>query len=426
MNLGQIFVAWIVILSGMELQPPTSLPCKYSVRDVAFVNIHQQPWQLQLLKPTSKASGQLELWDTSIARSLERTNIDYTWVDTDSPQGKLICQRVKDANQNVDTGIVAVMSHPSNETNVLKIWDPLKIEVEINELVESPTRQLVLNNVSECLCQFLLIKSGNPKSDLLAQQAVQQARDAINKQMWSYEKAPDLGPMLCELKPEDREREAWLLQSIGLSADDLKQPVVVVLYGQGISLGEPLTGTDQLKEKLIARASICGRNCECDLDKQWLYGKQFLHRWTLANEQAAESSLDFDPHSTLVQAEVQQIIQKAQTAGNSVGTEPPVQLGGGLIIHDLDALNSSAANKKDKQTNHAEQMDSKDKANRLEENLDNDQKPITASQPAIDSQNPNRTSDVPWFLLGGLALMVLIFFTIFWQRLNPGSGATKS
>ena len=287
-------------------------------------------------------------------------------------------------------------------------------------------RQLVLNNVSECLCQFLLIKSGNPESDLLAQQAVQQAIDAINKQMWSYEKAPDLGPMLCELKLEDREREAWLLQSIGLSTEDLKQPVVVVLYGQGISLGEPLTGTDQLKEKLITRASICGRNCECDLDKQWLYGKQFLHRWTLANEQAAESSLDFDPHSTLVQAEVQQIIQKAQTAGNSVGTEPPVQLGGGLIIHDLDALNSSAASKEDKQTNHAEQVDAKNRANRLEENIDNDQNPINASQPAIDSQNPNRTSDVPWFLLGGLTLMVLIFFTIFWRRLNPGSGATKS
>ena len=196
---------------------------------------------------------------------------------------------------------------------------------------------------------------------------------------------------------------------------EFQKPVVVVLYGQGVVLGEPIEADDQLQEKLVARASICGRDCECDLDKEWLYGQQILHRWTLAHERAAETSLDFDPHSSLVQAEVTQILQKSNPQGGAVGIDPAATLGGGLVIHDLDELEAPA-----------------EPTEPTEPTVDAGNAPVPAeSRPpagditAADRPREQAAPRIPWFLLGSLTLGLLFLIGIFWHRLKPGTGVTS-
>lgn len=413
MSLIKTAVALIAILMGVEFHSTATFPCKYSVRDVAFVNIHREPWQLQLLKPTTATASQIEQWNQTVQQALDRSNIDYTWVESQSPQGQLISQRATDSKQEPGSGIVAQLSRSSGDAEILGAWEPANLAREIGRLVDSPLRQQMLSDLSQCLCVILLIESGNDELDLPAKAAVQRAVSSINRQMWSYEKAPDQGPVMHELTRANREQEYWLIKSAGLEPADLDQPLVAIVYGQGVILGEPLMGNDQLEPQLVARAGICGRSCECDLDKKWLYGQQVLHRWTLANERMAETSLDFDPNSSLVQAEVSQIIQKSQAGGNTVGTEPTANLGGGLIIHELDDLAASppSLETQPRAASPATESETSD--------------PVAKRQPLVPSTESLSENTIPWFLMGGIALILLVFMAVFWHRFKPGSGASR-
>ncbi|MEE2827229.1 MAG: hypothetical protein VYE64_11435 [Planctomycetota bacterium] len=410
MSLIRTALLLMLCWSGTEFRPAAVIPCKYSVRDVAFVNSHQQPWSLRLLKPESATAAQLEDWNATLRSGLEGTNIDFGWVD----RGGLLQERLsgKMKQSNIDSEIGFFLDSPQGSQH--GYWSSDKLQETIDQLVESPLRTSLLDDLSRRLCVFLLIESGDEQQDALAQQAVEQAVASVTQQMWSYEKTPEQGPSFYRLASSEREQEEWLLRSIDPLpvGREFEKPLVVVLYGQGVVLGEPIEADNQLQERLVARASICGRDCECDLDKEWLYGRQILHRWTLDHERAAETSLDFDPHSSLVQAEVTQILQKSNPQGGAVGIEPAVTLGGGLIIHDLDELEAPAlSGKATVQTGTTADTDPPEGPGPLPGD-------ITASDRPAEQPVPR----IPWFLLGSLTLGLLVLIGIFWQRLKPGTG----
>lgn len=413
MSLIRTTLLLMLCWSGTEFRPATVIPCKYSVRDVAFVSSHQQPWSLRLLKPEGATAAQLEDWNATLRSGLERTNIDFGWVDRGGLLQERLQQRLSTTKADgLETGIGFRLDCGQGTQH--GYWSPDRLQEMIDQLVESPLRTSLLNDLSRRLCVFLLIESGDEQQDALARQAVEQAVASVTQQMWSYEKAPEQGPSFYRLASSEREQEEWLLRSIDPLpvGREFEKPLVVVLYGQGVVLGEPIEADNQLQERLVARASICGRDCECDLDKEWLYGQQILHRWTLAHERAAETSLDFDPHSSLVQAEVTQILQKSNPQGGTVGIEPAATLGGGLIIHDLDELEAPAVS--GKATMQAGTTADTDRSE--------GPGPIAGDIIAADRPAEQPVPRIPWFLLGSLTLGLLVLIGIFWQRLKPGTG----
>ncbi|MFT5304459.1 MAG: hypothetical protein ACI814_005287, partial [Mariniblastus sp.] len=50
------------------------LPCKYSVRDVAFVNVHGRAWQLKLIKPSVVDPQQFGEWNQTLKSKLKDSN----------------------------------------------------------------------------------------------------------------------------------------------------------------------------------------------------------------------------------------------------------------------------------------------------------------------------------------------------------------
>ena len=98
-------------------------------------------------------------------------------------------------------------------------------------------------------------------------------------------------------------------------------------------------------------------DCECDLDRDWLYGHQMVHRWTTNLENQALSTLNFDPFAAYVKSEVAAIVRKA---GRESSPGDAIDLGPGLIIHDLDAIESKQpTNSKASQTTSDKAMDAK-------------------------------------------------------------------
>ena len=309
--------------------------CKYSVRDVAFVNVHGRSWQLRLVRPAEVTQERFEKWNLALQNQLADSNVGYAWYDSDSDIGK----QIQLANPSENQAPLMDLIRLSDADRPLVVPYPAELEEGVRRLVCSPSRDEIFSHLVDALCVFVLVQSGDKSKDAVAEAAVMAAVKRVNDQMWTLEKPTDAGPSIIVIPQGNRSEEKWLLSSLGIT--NHQQPAVAVLYGQGRLLGEVLVGPKITVDAIVARASICGQDCECSLNRNWLYGVQILHRWNKSLERRAEASLDFDPNSAFVIAEVAQILQK--NAGQ-INQTPPLMLGGGLVIHDLadlDAANNS-------------------------------------------------------------------------------------
>ena len=304
--------------------------CKYSVRDVAFVNVHGKSWQLRLVKPPGISSESFETWNLALRNQLSDSNIAYAWHDSESDIGK----QIRRSNPNADQLPLMDLVRLGVTENPVGVPSTIKLEQGLRLLSQSPARNEIFSKVVDDLCVFLLVESGDKSKDAAAKSELMAAVKRVNDQMWTLEKPTDSGPSFVVVPKSRRLEEKWLLSSLGIADDS--QPAVAVIYGQGRLLGGVLFGDEITVDAIVTRASICGQDCECSLNRNWLYGVQILHRWNKTLERRSEESLDFDPNSAFVIAEVAQILQK--NAGQ-ITQAPPVMLGGGLVIHDLTDLN---------------------------------------------------------------------------------------
>lgn len=306
------------------------LPCKYSVRDVAFVNVHGRAWQLKLIKPSVVDPQQFGEWNQTLKSKLKNSNVGHVWLAQDSEQARSLGDALTSGQaipQMVLVGPDGQGIDISQEVN-----EASSFESKIDGLLTSPARKQILDKLVERLCVVLVVESGT-EQDQVVNEIVKQAVGKIDKQMWMMEKPTDQGPAIVKISAKAIKQEKWLLASLGIKP--LQTPAVAIVYGQGRRLGEVLTGDAIEIQKIVGRASVCGHDCECNLNRDWLYGQQMVHVWDKALERRAEQSLSFDPHSAFVVAEVAQIIQKN---ANGLPPNERVNLGGGLLIHDLDAL----------------------------------------------------------------------------------------
>ena len=378
----------------MQVVAEELVRCKYSVRDVAFVNVHGKSWQLRLVKPAAVAPERFEKWNLALRNQLADSNVGYAWYDSASDIGKQIQLANPNATQKPLMDLVRLGAADSS----IAVSSSAQLEEGLQRLVSSPARDEIFSKVVDALCVFVLVQSGNKSKDAVAEAEVMAAVKRVNDQMWTLEKPTDSGPSIVIVPQANHSEEKWLLSSLGIT--DHEQPAVAVLYGQGRLLGEVLSGPEITVDAIVTRASICGQDCECSLNRNWLYGIQVLHRWDQALERRAEASLDFDPNSAFVMAEVAQILQK--NAGQ-INQAPPVMLGGGLVIHELADLDADRNLELDLEASEV-----------VEGSSSNDvgEKETVEPSEALAFDDRKSVIAVPWTILvlfSGLVLMFALF-----------------
>ncbi|QEG24935.1 hypothetical protein [Mariniblastus fucicola] len=380
--------------------------CKYSVRDVAFVNVHGKTWQLDLVKPDGVSDVDFQNWNTVLKAKLPTTNLGYAWHESDSAEA------IRLVGGDPDLDSTPKMFLTNSQGHVIPVADGGEpFEQRVDRLVHSPVRKKLLHQLSESLCVFMLIRGNDVSKNEAAKETITAAIEQTEKQMWMMDKASDNGPSVVEVDFDDA-AEILTLKSIGIDPDaDGTFPAVAIMFGQARRLGDLIPHDQIEKQKLVSLASICGSDCECELDREWLYGDQMLHDWPIELERRTEEGLDFDPRSAFVMAEVAQILQKNS---GSVSESGLIDLGAGLMIHNLDEPEPEADSDVEPEVN----VD----ADVSETTTDADHaaaKPV-ADSPIDDSDSEVDTtessSEMPWFLFGGLALVALVVVVVRMRR----------
>lgn len=401
MNLVLIAILPMVVLVE-PIDPSAVLPCKYSVRDVAFVNVHGKSWQLDLVKPVNYSEAEFVRWNKTLKDKLRSSNVGFAWHEADS-------QLARRLELPSASPVGPRIYLTDNQGLVLPIeFGDEDFETCIDRIIHSPARERLLDHVTDSLCIFLLVRGASEAENANAKETLMAAVKQIEKQMWMMEKPSDKGPQVIEIEASDP-AEMVTMRSIGIDPQVARSlPAIAIIFGQARRLGEVLL-SDQFETKnLVSLASICGSDCECQLDREWLYGQQMVHDWTIDRERAAEASLDFDPKSAFAIAEVAQILQKnsRETVGSS-----HVNLGAGLVIHDLDQLENETKVTEDFATDDqiSEPLDSNDYSDA--ESLGSNSDSISTSQDA--------SPHVPWFLFVGLAVGAIFIALFRMFKLRP-------
>ena len=397
-------LGWLFESSYSVIDPPVTR-CKYSVRDVAFVNAHGRPWQLELIKPKDVDSEKFAKWNRELKSRLSRSNLGYVWYDSDTADAQRLINQISATELKAIESPEIFLSHNGVESFKVEFDSSISFEQNIERIVSSPARTSVLENVVDSLCVFVLIESRNEEANQAAIKTIEAAIKQVNTQMWTLEKPTDHGPALVSVDAQDQ-TENLLIKTLGWNGD-IANPAVAVVYGQGRRLGGLLSGNEITLDKLVARASICGQDCECDLSRDWLYATQVIHVWSTANERLAEESLDFDPQSAFVIAEVAQILRKT---GNKPFDEDKVRMGSGLIVHDFDPENDLEQNSQVESTPpRVNEEVTSNIAKRRPKSADGNPTSQDKSQYQSDSL---RNSSIPWILIVGLFVISMIVFVI--------------
>lgn len=349
----QLKLAMPQLVLALILTPffsPPGTVCRYSVRDVGFVNIHGQPWHLRMLRPAGADEAQVSNWQSAVETQLDGTNVTYEWVRSDSLAGKRL-DRLFEGRSNSLLPLAA-MYGPNDTVFPIRALGKNasdKLEDLLKPVIRSPMRDKVLDQITSALCVILVVESGESAADENALEIANAAANQVSRQMWMMEKPTEVGPVVEVISAVEREQEQWLLKSLGLNPT-AKDPQLVIVYGQGRRLGDPLIGKDILESKIAQLAGLCGQSCECELDRIWLYGTQMIHYWGDDRAAKAEKYLNFDPGAALVLAEVNGIVNRA-SQGNKRSDS---LIGNGLVIHDFSEADDAA--KQDQQDENSENL----------------------------------------------------------------------
>ncbi|TVP99868.1 MAG: hypothetical protein EA381_09225 [Planctomycetaceae bacterium] len=345
------WVAWI----GLWLLPTgIAWACRYTVRDIGFVELRGAEYSLVLseVDDAAPAGGSFRLpegWAESLARELGGSNLRWQWGG-----GQEAGSRVP-PEMNRARSVVATLVDRQGRSLELGLWksrggaetaagaDDLE---QLVRLVFSPGRERMAREGIGAFAHLVVVEGTDRELNERAWAIAQEAGAAIRK-VEPMLPRPIAFPVRVErIGLDQRLRDPVLEWSLGGdpadpakadAAGSPREPMVAVVYGRGRLAGPVMVGDAIGIHETLAQLALVGESCECETDRRWVEERILPHRWTAGDRQRAAASLGFDPESPLVRAEMIRIVSQGvrdaaeRAARDAATSERPAGTAAGAI-----------------------------------------------------------------------------------------------
>ncbi len=306
----------LAVLACMSAAP-AALACRYTVRDVGFVDFGGEPFRLCWVATGHEGAPQAALREIA-AGVLYGSNVEYQVVtETTHPAMAAV---------GVNAGPALVLISPMGGASHV-LAQPGEIpddRDELWELIESivscPVRERVLETAIETFCTVLLVEGANVEDNKLARRTIDRSIRRLHNVAGQLPRSIGDGPVLKVISAADRSTEGVLLWGLGINTQRDDRAHVAVLYGRGRRMGPLLSGLDITANEILRRLTLIGQSCECELDRKWIRGTALPVRWSAQRDREVYEKLGFDPASPFVQAEINRIMARGP---NSRATAAP-------------------------------------------------------------------------------------------------------
>jgi len=285
----------IVLLAAAS---PSAWACRYSVRDVGFVEIHPAPYRLRFFEEAIGSATRLQELLAVSRLALEGTNVVVE-------KGTERAERTE-GTSGTDSPTVLLES-PDPEIAPLAHSGPVDSwRFSPDTLASSKVRERYLERMLDIYAAILFVESVDARANEDAMAGIDSAIAQTKEYMTKIPKPVNAPPEAIAIPSDDSEEV--LLWSLGVT--DRTIPHVAVLFGRGRRIGEVLSGSDITAENLFEILSVVGLDCECGLDRSWMQGTCAPLRWDEETQERVAKALDFDPENPVAKMEISQILSQ--------------------------------------------------------------------------------------------------------------------
>lgn len=292
----------IFLLSGIDLWA-----CRFNVRDVGFVDLDKNPYQLLCFMEGLPEGDQKTLQDLVLA-SLFESHI----------QAQFLAGTVEEASHPAlaenpwqPEGYPAAVLISSNNAIFPFPLPPMPIDKDhlwtaLQRLVHSPLRDALAKDIVDAYAMILLLEGRDEAENRLMAAAAQGAVEEIEGQMDLLPKPIKKPPQILTLPHAKREEEKILQWALGIEPGDTASAVVV--YGRARLMGPVMRGETLSQAQMHNRLALIGLSCECGLDRSWMQGTMIPMPWDEALLARVADNLGFDTENPMVKMEISQIL----------------------------------------------------------------------------------------------------------------------
>ena len=302
-----------------------TLPCQYTVRDVAFVDLGDPSYQLVCyVDAIADDPGRREELSSLFTSVLGDSNVEGRLLDPDGHLERIDAVRLR--RHQVQEYPFAALVGPEGRELILP-WTGHGDAPEtltsrlLDSVVHSPTRARIGELLADSFCVVILIEGSDRVENARGLEEIDEAFRRLGGILDQMPKDVGSPPELLVIGADERELERVLCWSLGLDDVERETPAAAVLLGRGRLAGPLLREATLDRETLFGILATAGLSCECDLDRSWMKGKRVPLRWDEAMRRHAADRLGFDPENPRVRAEITSILAHRGARG-SAGAAP--------------------------------------------------------------------------------------------------------
>lgn len=283
----------------------TAFACRYTVREIGFVNLQGENWTL--VQVSEEPSRDFILPEGDV-------NLELAFINPSDDPNHPAVVALNGREGHVILG-------PDGRTMVL---EDATLDQALRRCLASDLRTTIATEALDTFAFVLVVPGPDADENARARAAAATAQQQLTA-LAPHLPKPVKNPLqVIELTPEQVAEEDILLWSIG--ADDTSRASLVVMYGRGRRAGPPIQ-EDYEGTELTTQLALIGESCECETDRAWLKEPIALMQ-TDAVSRDAPDRLGFDPASPMVQAEIVRILARGdfgtgrQKPGEGDGRRP--------------------------------------------------------------------------------------------------------
>lgn len=327
----------LILLAALLLLPV----CRYTVRDIGFVDLAAAGYQLQLPAPSATSDREQGLGGGELQNT---SDPDRTWWNSSlrNSNVRLAAARPVGPGESSGPGDSVGPGEPGRPDQPGRPGEPeakwyLTAQHREGRLLlhqgsgddaaqhrraaaralHSPLRDHLTEVALDRFAFVLLMTSGVAAADQELHAMAARSRANLERLSGQLPRPVLLPVEVMELTPAMRAQEDVLLWSLGLEDLGAAETAAVVLYGKGRRAGPVLRGAGLRETEMLSQLALVGESCECETDRRWADEPRIPLDWPQVQRQRAQEMLGFQPDSPMVQAEVLRILAKRPQASGA-------------------------------------------------------------------------------------------------------------
>ncbi len=298
-----IALVWLLMAgAGSTATGPEAPRCRYTVRDVGFVDLGDPGYRL-LIPDHAEDAEQL----ARLGRVLFLDgNVDLERIPE---EGHPDAWRFRKTNQ-------PLLVSPTGTTLPLSSKEGVDKTALLGSVLKSESRRALTRACLDQLCSVLLVHGSDDAANRRANEACRKAIEEIEDVFDLMPKDVGKPPEILIVEAGNGARERTLLWSLDVPLGDRSQPSVAILFGRVRRMGTTLHGDAITQSAVRARMDWIGQSCECELDRTQMRGHRTPLEWGGTEQALAAQRLGFDPEDPLVKAEITAILARGPGGGH--------------------------------------------------------------------------------------------------------------